>query len=71
VQGYANGGKPGYEGPCPPSGTHRYVFTLYALEEVLDVPSSATRDTLLPYIEKYELSEATLTGIYTLSKNAS
>ena len=34
-----------YDGPCPPSGVapvvHRYVFTVYALDTLLDVPSSA------------------------------
>jgi Raf kinase inhibitor-like YbhB/YbcL family protein len=43
-QGRNGFGKLGYGGPCPPSGTHRYFFRLYALERPLDLRSGVGRD---------------------------
>lgn len=37
AQGTNDFGRPGWGGPCPPSGTHRYVFTLYALAAPLNL----------------------------------
>src|SRR5438105_3192169 len=37
-------GKTRYQGPCPPSGTHRYFFKVYALDTLLDIPASASAD---------------------------
>ena len=57
--------KIGYGGPCPPSGTHRYVFTLYAVDRTLGLPAGATRQDLLAAIKNHTLGEATLTGTYS------
>jgi Raf kinase inhibitor-like YbhB/YbcL family protein len=57
--------KIGYGGPCPPSGTHRYVFTLYAVDSTLGLPAGATRQDLLAAIKNHTLGEATLTGTYS------
>jgi Raf kinase inhibitor-like YbhB/YbcL family protein len=54
----------GYDGPCP-SSAHRYVFTLYALDAVLDLPAEATMADLLGAIEGHVLGQAELTGVYT------
>jgi Raf kinase inhibitor-like YbhB/YbcL family protein len=54
----------GYDGPCPPD-RHRYVFTLYALDIVLDLPAEATMADLLGAIEGHVLGEAELIGVYT------
>jgi len=54
----------GYDGPCP-GDTHRYVFRLYALDAVLDLPAEATKADLLLAIEGHVLGEAELTGVYT------
>jgi hypothetical protein len=50
---------------CPPSGTHTYVFTLYALSEPAGVGPGVTASELLDAIEGKVLDEAVLTGTYT------
>ena len=55
-----------YYGPCPPSGTHRYHFKIYALDTTLDLPPSSTRK---PDLEKailgHILAKGTLIGLYS------
>jgi len=54
-------GKIGYKGPSPPSGTHRYVFTLYALNvEHLE----ANRENFFSLVEKHKLDSVQLVGLY-------
>jgi Raf kinase inhibitor-like YbhB/YbcL family protein len=55
----------GYGGPCPPSGTHRYFFKLYALDTVMDLPAGVTRKELLQAMEGHILAEAQLMGKYS------
>jgi len=67
-----NGGKQGmndfhrigYGGPCPPSGTHRYFFRLYALSRVLDLDPGATREQLSRAMRPHVLGEVSLMGRY-------
>jgi Raf kinase inhibitor-like YbhB/YbcL family protein len=54
----------GYGGPCPPSGTHRYFFKLYALDRMLDLKSRATKTELLQAMQGHVLREAVLMGRY-------
>jgi hypothetical protein len=54
-----------YGGPCPPRGTHRYFFKLYALDEVLDLEAGATSEELRLGMEGHLLGETTLVGSYT------
>jgi Raf kinase inhibitor-like YbhB/YbcL family protein len=54
----------GYDGPCP-GDTHRYVFTLYAVDAVLDLEAEATMDELLAAVEGHVLAHARLIGLYT------
>jgi hypothetical protein len=72
----ANGGKQGtnsykkigYGGPCPPNGTHRYYFKLYALDTKLNLDSGMTRDDLLKSIKGHILAEVELIGKYKRQK---
>ena len=64
AQGTNSFGKPGYGGPCPPSGTHRYVFTLYALDRSLELSGAPRIDELRTAMEGHVLAETALTGTY-------
>ncbi len=52
----------GYGGPCPPSGTHTYVFTLYALDATLSLPEGATKAQAEAAMAGHILGQARLTG---------
>jgi len=54
----------GYNGPCPPGGTHRYVFKLYALDKTLTPKEGMDKEELLLAMKGHILSEATLTGLF-------
>ena len=54
----------GYGGPCPPSGTHRYYFKLYALDTKLDLGASTTKDQLLKAMEGHIVAKGQLMGTY-------
>jgi len=64
TEGINGSGKPGYIGPCPPSGTHRYVFHLYALNQVLDLKEKSSRDDLEAKMDGKIIEEAQLIGLY-------
>ncbi len=57
-------GKRGYGGPCPPSGTHHYQFTLSALDTVLKLTGSPGVDQLRAAMKGHVLAEASLTATY-------
>jgi len=65
VSGTNSWGKTGYGGPCPPSGTHRYVFRLLALDITLDLPTSTRKEALLAGVKGHVLAEARLIGRYS------
>ena len=58
-------GKPGYYGPCPPSGTHRYRFTVYALSEPTGLPDGADLREALRAIDSKTIARGRLTGRYS------
>ena len=64
VQGTNSWGRIGYGGPCPPSGTHRYFFRLYALDTVLGLEEGATKAQVLKAMEGHILDECELMGRY-------
>ena len=64
VQGRNDFGDNKYGGPCPPDGTHRYYFRLYALQEKLNLPEGSSKEELLKAIEPVKLAKAELMGKY-------
>jgi hypothetical protein len=64
IAGANSYGRGGYDGPCPPSGTHHYFFKLYALDTTLNLAAGATKDQVLAAMEGYILAEAELMGTY-------
>lgn len=69
IEGTTSAGSQGYHGPCPPSGTHHYIFDLYALDTSLKLPAQATVADLKTAMTNHILGQASLTGIY--ARNAS
>jgi Raf kinase inhibitor-like YbhB/YbcL family protein len=67
AQGTNDFRKIGYGGPCPPRGTHRYVFKLCALDTEVALASGATRADLDRAMKGRVLAEAALTGKYSRS----
>ena len=63
-QGITDFGRTGYGGPCPPGGTHRYFFKIYALDTEIDLTPSATKNDLLKAIEGHILGQGQLVGKY-------
>jgi Raf kinase inhibitor-like YbhB/YbcL family protein len=68
VQGICNGNTLGYEGPCPPEGQHDYLFKLYAVDKMLEIPNSPDRKAVLHAMEGHILAETILTGKYQKQK---
>jgi len=65
LQGKNDFGKIGYGGPCPPSGAaHHYRFTLYALDQRLDLTAGASRKQISDAITGHILARGQLTGMY-------
>lgn len=70
IQGGNDFGRTGYGGPCPPSGTHRYVFTVHALSESLDLASRFSADELSAAMEGRILASGRLSGTYQRGSGA-
>ena len=65
VEGANGAGRPGWTGPCPPSGTHRYVFRLYALKSKLPLKAGADRAAFEAALKGRVLGNAKLIGRYS------
>lgn len=65
TEGLTSFNSPGYGGPCPPSGTHRYVFKIYALDETLDLDETAKSYDIEQVMEGHILEQAELIGLYS------
>lgn len=65
-QGTSDFGRSGYGGPCPPGGTHRYFFKIYALDTEIDPGQRGlTKNDLLEAMRGHILAEGQLMGTYT------
>ncbi|ADI73657.1 PEBP family protein [Methanohalobium evestigatum Z-7303] len=65
VQGANSFGKSSYGGPCPPSGTHRYFFRVYALDTKLDKSEGATKKEVEKAMEGHVVGKGELMGNYS------
>jgi Raf kinase inhibitor-like YbhB/YbcL family protein len=64
MSGLNGSGKTGYIGPCPPSGTHRYYFHVFALDAALKIENGADRKTMEEAMKKHILAKGSLMGKY-------
>lgn len=64
IEGTTDFGRPGYGGPCPPSGTHRYFFKLYALDSQLLLAPGQGKAMVEQAMEGHILANAELIGLY-------
>jgi Raf kinase inhibitor-like YbhB/YbcL family protein len=62
--------KSAYDGPCPPSGTHRYIFRLYALDTKLHLPADTTSQALETAMQQHTLATVELVGTYSRTNEA-
>jgi len=65
TQGLNSFGKQSYGGPCPPSGTHRYFFKVYALDTELKLPSSSRKKDVEKAMQNHVLAKGELVGLYS------
>ncbi len=64
VQGMNDFKKREYGGPCPPSGKHRYMFKLYALDTTLDLDSASKKEDVENAMSGHIIEQTTLVGLY-------
>ena len=63
-QGVSDGSHPGYHGPCPPVGRHRYIFHLYALDAALPAMGMASKARVEQAMVGHIVATAELVGTY-------
>lgn len=68
VSGINSFGKTGYGGPCPPSGTHRYYFHVYALDTELTIVAGEDKASLLEAMDGHILATGELMSRYSRKK---
>jgi Raf kinase inhibitor-like YbhB/YbcL family protein len=68
ISGTNSAQKKGYYGPCPPSGTHRYFFYLFALDTNLDLKEGASKEQLKEAMKEHVLAIGVLMGRYEKGK---
>ena len=68
VHGTNDFGKSGYGAPCPPSGTHRYYFRVFALDRELTLPAGAKRSQLDGAMKGHVVAQGELMGRYARKK---
>jgi len=68
VSGHNSFGNTDYGGPCPPSGSHRYFFKVYALDRDLDIQAGSNKKTLQQAMSDHVLASGELMGHYQKRK---
>ena len=63
--GKNSSGNVGYNGPCPPNGTHRYYFKLYALDATINLLPGATKEQVLKEMDGHILTQGELMGTFS------
>ena len=64
TSGLNSKGKTGYIPPCPPSGVHRYIFVVFALDKTLGLREGSSKKQVLESIDGAVIAKGTLTGRY-------
>lgn len=64
LDGTNSWGRPGFGGPCPPTGAHRYFFKIYALDIELDLEYGAKKQEIENAMEGHIIEQAQLMGKY-------
>ncbi|MGN6567516.1 MAG: YbhB/YbcL family Raf kinase inhibitor-like protein [Flavipsychrobacter sp.] len=68
ISGRNGAGKTGYHGPCPPNGSHRYFFYVFALDTDVDLPAGAGKEELQRAMEGHIIAQGSLMGRYERKK---
>lgn len=68
LQGKNSWGRNDYGGPCPPSGTHRYFFKLFALDSMIELAEGSTKEQLEKAMSGHILGKTEIVGIYRRSR---
>ncbi|NGX34438.1 MAG: putative lipoprotein LppC [Candidatus Anoxychlamydiales bacterium] len=67
IEGINSASEIGYIAPCPPTGTHRYFFKLYALDVLLDLEKGVTKEDLEKAMKSHIIEQAQFIGLYIKS----
>jgi Raf kinase inhibitor-like YbhB/YbcL family protein len=67
-QGTNDFGRLGWGGPCPPSGTHRYRFTLFALDAAIELPGAPKAEDVRAAMDGHVIDQAELIASYTRAR---
>jgi Raf kinase inhibitor-like YbhB/YbcL family protein len=70
IQGKNDFNQLGYGGPCPPSGTHRYIFQIYALDTKLNLPPGASKSQVIAAMDGHILARGELIGRYQRQRSS-
>lgn len=63
--GKNSSGNIGYDGPCPPGGTHRYIFKLYALDTTINLLPGVSKEQVLKEMDGHILAQGELVGTFS------
>lgn len=65
TEGKNGRGDIGYTGPCPPSGTHRYFFEVFAMDQLLELEKGADKSMLTYVMQSHVIAYGELVGLYS------